>query len=238
MATPVANIAKRLGRLSKRILKFRRLILSWFRKEGRSFPWREPDASDYVKVISEVLLQRTRAETVAAFFPRFVADFPSWLCLAAGEDADLGTLLKPIGLWKRRTISLRALGREMLARDGIFPKHRAEIESLPGIGQYIASAVLLFCHQRREPLLDVNMARVLERCFGPRKLVDIRYDPWLQSLSRRVVGGKNAIQLNWGILDLAAKICTIQRPACFACPVRSCCDHALAQKQDTGDPDE
>jgi len=228
MANTTARIETRLKRHSQRVNTFRKLLLVWFRKEGRTFPWRDPDASQYVRVISEVLLQRTRAETVAIFFPRFVHRFPGWNHLATATDDQLRAFLEPIGLWRRRAVSLRSLGNEMHAREGRFPSTRAEIEALPGIGQYIASAVMLFCHGDRQPLLDVNMARVLERCFGARKLVDIRYDPWLQALSRRIVEHRRAAQINWAILDLASKICTIRQPQCTSCPLSSCCRYALA----------
>ena len=46
---------------------------------------------------------------------------------------------------------------------------------------------MLLCHNQPFPMIDVNMARVLERYFGTRKLVDIRYDNYLQSLAKRVV---------------------------------------------------
>lgn len=44
-----------------------------------------------------------------------------------------------------------------------------------------------------EPLVDVNMVRVLERFFGPRKLADIRYDSYLQTLARQVVEGEQSL---------------------------------------------
>ena len=225
------RIETRLKRHGQRLNIFRKLLLAWFRKEGRPFPWRAPDASPYVRVISEILLQRTRAETAAKFFPRFLHRFPAWNHLAAATDDELRAFLEPIGLWRRRAASLRLLGKEMQARQGCFPSSRAEIETLPGIGQYVASAVMQFYHRDRQPLLDVNMARVLERCFGARKLSDIRYDPWLQALSQRVVDHRRAIQINWGVLDLASKICTIRKPKCSSCPVRSCCRYALAHRQ-------
>lgn len=231
MAKRCTTVEARVARNAKRISMFRRLILTWFRKEGRPFPWREPKASLYAKVVSEILLQRTRAETVAGFFPRFIHRFPGWKQLAAATDEELRVFLEPIGLWRRRAASLRLLGDEMRAREEHFPKTREEIEALPGIGQYIASAVLLFCHGGRQPLLDVNMARLLERCFGRRKLVDIRYDPWLQALSRQIVDHQRAAEINWAILDLAATICTIKQPQCATCPARSCCHYALTSKQ-------
>jgi A/G-specific adenine glycosylase len=224
------RVSARIARQTKRVNAFRSLLLAWFQSEGRAFPWRDPNASPYVRVISEILLQRTRAETVAKFFPRFIHRFPGWNHLACATDDELHAFLEPIGLWRRRASSLRLLGCEMKALNGCFPSTRAEIEALPGIGQYIASAVMLFCHGDREPLLDVNMARVLERCFGVRKLADIRYDPWLQSLSRIIVEHEQANQINWAVLDLASKICTIRQPKCPFCPLNSCCRYALARR--------
>ena len=119
----------------------------------------------------------------------------------------------------------------MTERNGRFPRRRDEIEQLPGVGQYIANSILLFSQRKAEPLLDVNMARVLERLIGPRHLVDIRYDPHLQSVSRAIVRGNRAIELNWAILDLAALVCTRHTPQCDSCPVRSHCMFAKASKK-------
>ncbi len=74
-----------------------------------------------------------------------------------------------------------------IVKDSQLPSTRDELQALPGVGQYIASALLTVCFGRREPLLDENMARVLERFFGPRHLADIRFDPYLQQLSRMVL---------------------------------------------------
>jgi A/G-specific adenine glycosylase len=201
-------------------------LLRWFASNGRKFPWRKPRASLYQKVVAEILLQRTRAEVVGGFLPVFLDRFPSWETLSRAGERELGAFLQPLGLWRRRANSLRKLAIEMALRKGRFPRTRTEIESLPGIGQYIANAVLLFSRGASEPLLDVNMARVLERYFGPRALVDIRYDPYLQSLARRVLSSGYAASLNWAILDLAALVCTSQAPLCGECPLRSECLYA------------
>jgi A/G-specific adenine glycosylase len=229
------SISRRLRRDWWRILAVRRLLLRWYLREGRKFPWRVSTASRYTLIVSEVLLQRTRAETVAEFYPRFVKRFPGWNHLALSTGQDLRKFLEPIGLWRQRSVSLRALAQEMQSRRGRLPATREEIESLPGVGQYIASAAMVFCQGGREPLLDVNMARVLERCFRPRKLVDIRYDPWLQALARAAVNHRRAREINWAVLDLAAAICTIRNPRCDICPLRSCCRYALTEQCSTSD---
>jgi len=205
---------------------FRRGLLGWFQENGRKFPWRKVSASNYQYIVAEVLLQRTRAETVADFFPKFIEEFPSWKKLGAVSVVRLQGYLRPIGLWRRRATSIQALARAMAKRNGRFPKNREAIEELPGIGQYIANAVLLFCHGEAQPLLDANMARVLERVFGPRHLADIRYDPYLQKLALEVVQCKEARKLNWAILDLAATTCRTNRPHCDECPLMSTCQAA------------
>ncbi len=131
--------------------------------------------------------------------------------------------LKPVGLYRQRSKRLMSLAKEMVKRNGRLPKDRAELEAIPFMGQYIANAVELIIFNKPSPLMDVNMARVLERYFGERKMADIRYDPYLQELAYKVVGHKNSKEINWAILDLAAAICKVNKPACNNCIVKSKC---------------
>lgn len=211
---------------STSITEFREKILEWFTSNGRDFPWRKNSATHYQLILAEVLLQRTRAEAVKLFWPSFIETYPSWKELSKASEAELQERFKPIGLWKRRAASLYLLAQEMNKRRGRFPKDADEIESLPGIGQYIKNAILLFCHGDPNPLLDSNMARVLERYFEPRLLADIRDDPYLQSLARKIVNCREAILINWAILDLAAQVCQIKKPSCSECCLKASCRYA------------
>lgn len=200
-------------------------MLAWYRKNGRHFPWRNKSATKYQRIVSEVLLQRTKAETVANYFHSFINKYPSWKALSNGTEEELGLFLKPLGLWKRRAPSLLKLARDISKKNGRFPKNRRDIEQLSNVGQYISNAILLFCHDDPQPLLDVNMARVLERYFGRRKLADIRYDPYLQELSRKVIDCDDPISMNWAILDFSAKVCKAHNPLCNECVISSRCQY-------------
>lgn len=208
--------------------EFQRRLLTWYAENGRNLPWRRGSTSKYKLVVSEILLQRTRAETVADFFNTFFSQYSSWKKLAGADEAEIGQVIRPIGLWKRRALTLKRLATVMAKRNGRFPRARAEIEeTLPGVGQYIANAIFLLCHGEPQPLLDANMARVLERVFGPRKLSDIRYDPYLQALAFEIVQCKEAKKLNWAILDLAASKCLPRKPRCNTCPLEPICSKVL-----------
>lgn len=207
----------------RNIFKFQQALLSWYGTNGRHFPWRYKRLTQYQIIIAETLLQRTKAETVSKFYSQFIKDFPNWTVLAQANPAAVEQYLKPIGLYRQRAMRLNCLALEMVKRKGKLPKDRADLESIPFIGQYIANAVELIIYNKPSPLVDVNMARVLERYFGERKMVDIRYDPYLQSLSYKVVNHQRAKDVNWAILDYAATVCKAQNPLCMVCGLRSKC---------------
>ncbi len=208
-----------------KIRYFRTDVLRWFHQNSRNFHWRNKSRTPYEIVMSEILLQRTRAETVQKYYMAFLRKYPSWSALALARRKTLFSTLRPFGLWRQRAIVLQSLSRVVQQGRGRLPAKRNDLEKLPGIGQYIASAVLAICHDKREPLLDVNMARLLERYFGPRILADIRYDPYLQTLSRRVLPNKNVKQFNWAMLDFASMVCTETTPSHERCPLRKHCKY-------------
>lgn len=215
---PNSQIATR-----KKIRFFQHNILEWYKLNGRKFYWRRKGLTHYQYVITEVLLQRTKAETVAKFYPLFVKEYPNWKSLANSDRNGIEQYLKPIGLYTQRSVRLQQLATEMVKRNGRLPRDREDLESIPFMGQYIANAVELVIFNQPSPLVDVNMARVLERFFGPRKMADIRYDPYLQMLSAKVVKHENTKNINWAVLDFAALICKARKPICNNCPLNKNC---------------
>ncbi len=215
--------SKRTRRISKQKIKFfQQRLLEWYHRYGRMFKWREPGLSAYEYVIAEVLLQRTKAETISKFYPLFLNEFPSWVALAHAEPGVVKEYLRPVGLYRQRAKRLISLANEMVKRDGVLPEDREELEAIPFMGQYIANAVELVIFNQPSPLVDVNMARVLERFFGPRKMADIRYDPGLQKLAYKIVDHESAKEINWAVLDFAAGVCKT-RPLCPVCPLLLLC---------------
>jgi len=220
----VNDLLKFMKKINKRSIEyFQENILEWFEINGRNFPWRKHGISNYKIIISEVLLQRTKAETIAKFYPTFLNKYPSWKSINKSRLSTLEKALIPIGLYRQRSVLLKDLAKEMVKFNGRLPKTKEEIQKLPFAGQYITNAILQYIYHKPAPLLDINMDRVLERYFGPRKLSDIRYDPYLQDLAWKVVKNKDAKKINWGILDFAALICKSHDPLCFGCKLRNSC---------------
>ena len=200
---------------------FRRRLIIWYQHNKRDFPWRS-SRDPYLICLAEIFLQQTSADRVASTLFRLIERFPNWEVLSKADVLEIEDLIFPLGIFRRRAKVIQSLARSVILRGGL-PANREELEQLPGIGQYIASVLLAMFHNKKEPFLDVNMSRVLERYFGPREMADIRDDPYLQVLSRKVVNVQATLSVNWMILDFAALVCTKRRPRCLECTLSERC---------------
>ena len=209
-----------------RIAWARSELLTWFEKHGRDFPWRAGSASVYERICVEVLLQRTRAETVARVYSSFFSRYPDWARLAAAPISEIEDIMRPIGLWRRRSRAVSALAQYANEHGGVFPENEKELSLLPAVGQYVGNAILLFQYGKPRPLVDVNMARFLERYLRRRRLADIRHDPWLQEACHWLVDCEEPVRVNWAVLDHAAMTCKAPDPFCPSCRLRTRCNFA------------
>lgn len=205
------------------ILFFRKELLAWFETHRREFPWRRNDVSNFEAIFSEILLQRTKAETVARFYPTFFTVFPGWNELSEASLEELETLLKPLGLSKHRAVRIFKIASEYKRRNGVLPKSVAELQESEMASLYLSNAYELFVLKRRAALIDVNMARLLSRFFSPDHAKDLRINKSLQELAYTVTNVRDCKELNWAILDIAALICTARKPKCGRCPLRKRC---------------
>ena len=197
--------------------------MSWFPTSGRSFPWRHWEDS-YRLTVVEILLQRTRAETIASFAPGFFNRYPDWQALAVADAVDVQVILRPIGLHVRRAASLTALAVAVVER-GVDPASR----EAPGVGQYVSRAVRVASHNAPAAMIDANWVRVLRRAFGGAWMSDYRYDVRLQSIADAVVhAGGDARAVNWAVLDIGAVHCRPRQPLCRSCPLMDHCEHGVA----------
>jgi A/G-specific adenine glycosylase len=198
---------------------FRDRVTAWAAENGRDFPWRHT-GDEYRIVVTEILLQQTTAAAVAKLYDGFFTQFPTWQALHKASPDELCAAISKLGLGNQRTARLKSLADWVGSHGWALPATRDELEDVPGVGQYVASALLAIKYGESEPLLDVNMARVLERFFAIRELADIRDDPWLQTTARLVAP---TMADSWSLLDLGAATCVARKPSCSTCPVVARC---------------
>ncbi|MEQ1502029.1 MAG: A/G-specific adenine glycosylase [Myxococcota bacterium] len=199
-------------------------IVRWFGRVARDLPWRR-DPTPYHVLLSELMLQQTRVETVIPYFERFVARWPTLEALAAAPLDDVLTEWAGLGYYARA----RNLVRCAIAATerGGLPQDPDGLRTLPGIGPYTAGAIASIAFGAATPLVDGNVERVLCRLDG------IEDDP--RSTGRAAVWARAAElvaarpadahpgALNQGLMELGATVCTPRAPKCGACPVADGC---------------
>jgi A/G-specific adenine glycosylase len=177
-------------------------------------------------IIAEKLLQQTAAKEVTVrAYRELVTRFPDFDALAEARLADLKAIILPLG-FSYRADELRSLARAVIHRhDGAIPSNLNQLLALPGVGDYIARAVLSFAFLADVPVVDTNVARFLYRLYGLEKKLPTNpaRDRQLIEMATVLVPVGQSRNFNLAILDLCASICLPGIPLCERCILRKEC---------------
>ena len=208
-------------------------LLSWFDKNGRSFPWREtferPDP--YTILFTEIMLQRTRAEQVIPIYLEFVRKYPTFNELSLASDIDITSLFGRLGLkWRAKNV-LRLIRQIKEQYHGSIPRELDDLRKLPGVGEYVAAAVACYAFGHRTVAIDSNVVRVVSRLFGISVTIDSgRRDTRLIHAAASLAPQHRPRDFNLALLDISALICK-PKPLCEICPLMKYCAFYSNTKQ-------
>jgi len=198
------------------------LLLEWFKEYGREYPWRK-ETDPYRILMAEIMLQRTKADQVRRVYQPFLERFPNIHRLAAAAPEELEGILGMLGL-RWRTRKVKELAEVIISQhNGHIPSSREGLISLPGVGDYVADAVLCFAYGMDVAVVDANVCRVIGRVFGIKPSGEARRNPVFRQIAQRLIPSKKAREFNHAIIDFAALICTPRNPKCDKCILRELC---------------
>jgi A/G-specific adenine glycosylase len=208
--------------------RFGRLLRAWYRKNARDLPWRRT-RDPYAILVSELMLQQTQVLRVEPRWHEFLERFPTLHSIANASVAHVEEAWEGLGYYARAR-NLHKTAR-LVTRDGsdlsaTLPSDAESLRALPGIGRYTAGAVASFAYGRRTPLVDTNVARVLQRVFLPkakRKVAATEHALW-ELAERSLPRASAAVWThNQALMEIGALLCTARVMHCGVCPVRSVC---------------
>ena len=199
-------------------------VIAWQARHGRhSLPW-QGSRDPYRVWLSEIMLQQTQVATVLDYYPRFLARLADVRAHAAAPLDDVLALWSGLGYYSRAR-NLHACARAVVAEHGgEFPRTGAALAELPGIGRSTAGAIAAFCFGERAAILDGNVKRVLTRALGFGDDLAIAANEralWSQAEALLPASGIEAY--TQGLMDLGATLCSVRRPQCGACPLKTLC---------------
>jgi len=180
------------------------------------------------------MLQQTQVDRVVPKYVAFLARFPDLTALACAPLADVLRSWSGLG-YNSRAKRLRECARTVAAKYGsVVPSDPSILRTLPGIGRYTACAVSSFAFGAKEPVVDVNVRRVLSRTLLGRDGTD---DVTAWSLAELALPRRDCGAWSEALMDLGALFCRAV-PKCATCPARRACAYAICGSENAGRGDE
>jgi len=198
-------------------------LLTWYDHNCRNLPWRETN-DPYAIWVSEVMLQQTQVKTVIPYYQRFLSTFPTIQDLAASDLQVVLKVWEGLGYYSRARNMHRTAHIIVQEHHGIFPDTWKHIRSLPGIGDYIAAAVLSIVFDSPFAVVDGNVKRVLARLLKIDTPVNLAAaNKAFKKHADRLLYKPEPGKYNQAIMELGALICTPYSPLCGTCPIQPAC---------------
>ena len=199
-------------------------LLRWYEGAARDLPWRLSSPDPYRTLVSEIMLQQTRVETVKPYYERFIAALPDIRALAAADEERLLKLWEGLGYYSRVRNLQKAARAAVRDFDGKIPSQPDQLRKLPGIGEYTAGAIASIAFGLPEPAVDGNVLRVCSRLCNSRRNID---DPACREAIRqglRAIYPKDRCsEFTQALMDLGAMVCLPGTPRCGECPLKDLC---------------
>ena len=206
-------------------------ISCWYKKHGRtSLPWRKT-SNPYEILIAEMMLQKTHAvEQVLPVYQEFLKKYPNINMLSETEEIEIKKIICSLGLQNIRSRRFKELGVKLKDEyKSTVPNQYNDLISLPGVGEYIANAVLCMAFNKKTVMVDANFGRVLGRIFyGKEEYPPSKNNTW--KLAKDLIPNIGFRKFNLGIIDLGALVCKPKSPKCELCPFEEVCIYLIQTK--------
>jgi len=205
------------------VQQIRQLLNAWYDKNQRALPWRE--TRDPYKIwISEVMLQQTQVQTVIPYFRRFIKTFPTLVSLAGSDQQAVLKVWEGLGYYGRARNLHRAAKIVVKDFNGTIPNNWKILRKLPGIGDYIAAAVLSIAYDQPHAVVDGNVKRVTARLFKIDAPVNQSSSAKIfKTTADKLLDEASPGNSNQAIMELGALICKPATPFCGNCPLQPHC---------------
>ena len=201
----------------------RKKLLGWYAAHQRRLPWRET-SDPYAIWVSEVMLQQTQVATAIPYYHRFMERFPTPGHLAGANIQDVLKLWEGLGYYSRARNLHRAAAVVSSRFDGRLPDDPEMFQSLPGVGDYIAAAVMSIAFGRVLAVVDGNVKRVLSRLLEIDTPVNrSNAHKIFQAPAMDLICPKRPADFNQAIMELGALVCRPKHPDCASCPLADLC---------------
>jgi len=200
-------------------------ILYWYDNNKRSLPWRKKNSQikrEYYTLVSEFMLQQTQVSTVIPYFKKFIKNIPNLKSLANINEKKLLKYWEGLGYYSR-VRNLKKTAKIVVSKyKKKLPNTLEELKTLPGIGDYTASAILSIAFNKPFIPLDGNVERIIKRILNLKSEKEISKENIIKK--KKFLGISNrSSDYAQALMELGALVCKPKKPLCTKCPIIKNC---------------
>ena len=200
-------------------------ILYWYDNNKRSLPWRKKNSQikrEYYTLVSEFMLQQTQVSTVIPYFKKFIKNIPNLESLANINEKKLLKYWEGLGYYSR-VRNLKKTAKIVVSKyKKKLPNTLEELKTLPGIGDYTASAILSIAFNKPFIPLDGNVERIIKRILNLKSEKEISKENIIKK--KKILGISNRSgDYAQALMELGALVCKPKNPLCTKCPIIKNC---------------
>ena len=193
----------------------------WYDKHSRDLPWRE-NIDFYSVYLSEVMLQQTKVETVIPYYNKWLNEYPTIDSVAFSNLDDLLKLWEGLGYYSRCINFYNACVILHNQYNSQLPNNISDFIKLPGVGNYISSAVYSIVAKESIPAIDTNVTRVISRVLAIKNLTNYNKRR-IRIFLQKFIDKDRPGDINQALMDLGSSICSYKNTQCTNCPINKLC---------------
>ncbi len=195
-------------------------------------------------MVSEVMLQQTQVPRVIEKYEEFLQAFPTIRALAKAPLSDVLKVWSGLGYNRRGKFLRDAAAAIVDTHSGKVPRDAATLRTIPGIGPYTASAILIFAFNIPDTMIETNVRSVFIHHFctsvnspigeftgvGNRKLRNVKSekkisDRELLPFITAAAEGQDPREWHWALMDYGSYL-----KKAYPNPSRASAHHAKQSK--------
>ncbi len=209
---------------ARQLGSFLGVVSRW--KKGRKEPVvgrvKEELSDPFAVLVATILSLRTRDAVTSRAFDSLwkLARTPSGIVSLPIEM--LENAIRPVGFYKTKARSLKAICERLLARHGgMVPDELEPLLALPGVGRKTANLVLIEGFGKEGICVDTHVHRILNwwgfvQTAGPDET---------EQLLRRILPKKWWMPVNGLLVSFGQEVCLPAAPKCRECPLARRCPY-------------
>lgn len=175
-------------------------------------------------LISTILSSRTKNETTYLVTKKLFQKYKTKEQLAKASLKEIESTIKSSGFYKQKAKYIKQTSTLLL--NGQVPSTIEELIKFPGVGNKVASCVLVYAFNKPTIPVDIHVARISNRIDLTREINPNK----IQEDLKAKIPKKYWILINDLFVTHGKTICLPRKPLCHKCSINKYCNYFKALK--------